>query len=334
MVSVSGSRRVSSYGQQLAALGFDDPLQVEVYVLLVQEPGARVAVIAARTGRTEGEVAEALGVLEAAQLVRPDAAGGWDAAPPEPTLGPTLATREDGLRDARRVVGVLEREYRAARRSANPGDVVEILIGAEAVGTRLRDAQRGARHRIRGLDRPPYVAVRPGSNRDLLSKVADGLDVRIVLDGEAAAWPARLLDEVQDWRATGGDHVRVAETLPTKVFLVDDEVAFVPVLSTETSLQQSAYVVHPGSLLDALVALFESEWERATPMPSVTLPGVDDATAALLTLLAAGQTDAAIARAFEVSERTVQRRVQNLLVRLGVTSRFQAGIRARERGWI
>ena len=44
-------------------------------------------------------------------------------------------------------------------------------------------------------------------------------------------------------------------------------------------------------------------------------------------LLAAGQTDTAIARAFEVSERTVQRRVQALLLELGVTSRFQAGVK-------
>lgn len=328
----SGSRRVPAPGQ-LAVLGVDDPVQSEVYLALVQEAGAGVTVLAARTGHGLAAVEAALSALASAGLVVKDTAGGWDAAAPDTVLGGRLARREDGLREARRWLGVVEREYRAARRSAHPGDVVEILSGADAVGARLRDLQNGARHRIRGLDRPPYVSVRPGDNRDLLVKVAEGLDVRIVLDGEAAAWPDRLTGEILDWRPFG-DHVRIAETLPTKIFLVDDDVALVPVVSTETSLQQSAYVVHRGSLLDALIALFESEWSRATSLPPAGEDGVDDPTAALLTLLAAGQTDIAIARSLGVSERTVQRRVQALLARLGVSSRFQAGIRARERGWL
>ena len=333
MVQVSGSRRMSSSGQPLALLGLDDPAGAEVYVLLVGEPGASVAVIAGRTGRPVAEVEAALRALEAARLATPDATGGWDVTGPDATLAGALAAHEENVREARRSLGVLEREYRAARRSVHPGDVVEILTGAETVGARLREAQRGAQHQIRGLDRPPYVSVRPGSNRDLLAKVDEGVDVRIVLDGEAAAWPDRLTGEILEWRAAG-DRVRIAGSLPTKVFLVDDDLALVPVVSTETSLQQSAYVVHAGALLDALSALFEREWERATPLPPADLPDIDDATASLLALLGAGQTDVAIARAFGVSERTVQRRVQNLLGRLGVTSRFQAGIRARERGWI
>ncbi|MHA3704128.1 LuxR C-terminal-related transcriptional regulator [Jatrophihabitans sp. YIM 134969] len=324
---------MSSYGQPLTAVGIDDPVASDVYVTLVLEPGVAADIVAARTGHPPARVAAALQRLADADLVVHDGAGAWDAVSPDSSLASALVRREEGVREAKRALGVLEREFRAARRSAHPGDVVEILTGAEAVGTRLREAQRGANRSIRGLDRPPYVSVRPGSNRDLLAKVEEGLDVRIVLDGAAAAWPGRLTGEILEWRAAG-DRVRIAEQLPTKVFLVDDEIALVPVVSTEASLQQSAYVVHPGSLLDALAALFEREWERASVLPSVEQSEVDDATAALLTLLAAGQTDAAIARAFEVSERTVQRRVQTLLARLGVTSRFQAGLRARERGWI
>lgn len=332
MGPVTGSRRVSPAGQ-LGVLGVDDPVMSDVYLALVREPGAGVPVLASVTGHATGVVEQSLSSLAAVNLVVDDAVGGWDAVAPDTVLGTRLTSQEEGLREARRWLGVVEREYRAARRSVHPGDVVEILSGADAVGARLRDLQHGARHRIRGLDRPPYVSVRPGDNRDLRVKVAEGLDVRIVLDGEAAAWPDRLTGEILDWRPYG-DHVRIAETLPTKIFVVDDDVALVPVVSTETSLQQSAYVVHRGSLLDALIALFESEWSRATPLPPAGDDGVDDPTAALLTLLAAGQTDIAIARSFGVSERTVQRRVQSLLVRLGVTSRFQAGIRARERGWI
>lgn len=54
----------------------------------------------------------------------------------------------------------------------------------------------------------------------------------------------------------------------------------------------------------------------------------------LLVLLAAGLTDAAIARAQGWSERTTQRRVQQLLSNLGAVTRFQAGLIAARRGWL
>jgi DNA-binding NarL/FixJ family response regulator len=46
----------------------------------------------------------------------------------------------------------------------------------------------------------------------------------------------------------------------------------------------------------------------------------------LVRLLAQGHTDASIARRLQVSERTVRRRVAELLLELGASSRFQAGV--------
>jgi len=45
-------------------------------------------------------------------------------------------------------------------------------------------------------------------------------------------------------------------------------------------------------------------------------------------------TDEAAARRLGVSLRTVRRWASHLADRLGARSRFQAGVRARERGWI
>jgi DNA-binding NarL/FixJ family response regulator len=61
-------------------------------------------------------------------------------------------------------------------------------------------------------------------------------------------------------------------------------------------------------------------------------PGDDES--ALLGLLAAGLTDGAIARHLGTHPRTVQRRVRDLLDRLGAGTRFQAGIQAARRGWL
>jgi DNA-binding NarL/FixJ family response regulator len=62
--------------------------------------------------------------------------------------------------------------------------------------------------------------------------------------------------------------------------------------------------------------------------------GPDAETVALLTLLAAGQTDDGIARALGWSPRTTQRRVRRLMADLNATTRFQAGMAAKERGWL
>jgi DNA-binding NarL/FixJ family response regulator len=46
-----------------------------------------------------------------------------------------------------------------------------------------------------------------------------------------------------------------------------------------------------------------------------------------------GMPDETIARQLGIGHRTVQRRVQTLLTRLGAASRFQAGVLAASRGW-
>ena len=45
-------------------------------------------------------------------------------------------------------------------------------------------------------------------------------------------------------------------------------------------------------------------------------------------------TDDAVARHLSVSLRTVQRQTRTMMDRLGAQTRFQAGIQARNRGWL
>ena len=54
----------------------------------------------------------------------------------------------------------------------------------------------------------------------------------------------------------------------------------------------------------------------------------------LLRQLASGAQDEQIARTLGISLRTVRRRVADLLIELGVDSRFQAGVEAVRRGWL
>ena len=78
-------------------------------------------------------------------------------------------------------------------------------------------------------------------------------------------------------------------------------------------------------------------WENATPL-GVAQPRVRQnltrQDAALLRLLSQGDTDEVVARKLGVSVRTVRRMASELMAELGARSRFQAGVRASERGWL
>lgn len=72
-------------------------------------------------------------------------------------------------------------------------------------------------------------------------------------------------------------------------------------------------------------------------MPDQTLAQKEGLTAAeqyLVELLASGITDEAIARHLGVTARTLRRRIRDLHDRLGSSGRFQAGVRAAQRGWL
>jgi len=101
--------------------------------------------------------------------------------------------------------------------------------------------------------------------------------------------------------------------------------------------------VYPGGLLDALLAVFERSWSQGTPLvadgpaavcedPAAHGPTGDDLH--LLQLMVEGLTDDAIAGKLDVSTRTVQRRVRDLIDLSGVRSRLQLVWEATRRGWI
>ncbi|WP_175409577.1 helix-turn-helix domain-containing protein, partial [Streptomyces sp. TRM64462] len=116
-----------------------------------------------------------------------------------------------------------------------------------------------------------------------------------------------------------------------------------------------ALVVADARLREALLPLAESVWEAAEPLTDEAEqeaadvePGEAEQEAAalprtapsqdeqreLLALLAAGLKDEAIARRLGVHVHTARRRISRLLEALNARTRFQAGARAAERGWL
>jgi DNA-binding CsgD family transcriptional regulator len=153
-------------------------------------------------------------------------------------------------------------------------------------------------------------------------------------------WPGRLEGDIREALAAG-EQARVRPDLPTKLWIVDDKMAMIPI-STRQNAIGASFIVRPCDLLDSLIAMFEAEWDRAIPLRSflggdaarTNASEPDETRTAVLSCLAAGLTDESIARSLGCSLRTAQRHIRRLMQDLNVSSRFQAGMEARQRGWV
>jgi DNA-binding NarL/FixJ family response regulator len=97
-------------------------------------------------------------------------------------------------------------------------------------------------------------------------------------------------------------------------------------------------VIGRGQLLDALLSLFESHWEQATPVKlsgaQQGSDGLDDSERFLLSLMVAGLPDKSIASQLGISRRTVQRRLDRMMALAGVDTRTGLAFQAAKRGWL
>ncbi|MFD1150605.1 helix-turn-helix transcriptional regulator [Saccharothrix hoggarensis] len=123
--------------------------------------------------------------------------------------------------------------------------------------------------------------------------------------------------------------VRTLPHVPMDAVVVDGVAAVLPA-------ERGVAVFRLPSVVRAAVELFERLWPEA-----VAAFDVSDAPCELsrrerelLTLLFAGSTDESAAARLDVSVRTVRRMVADIMNRLGARSRFQAGAKAADRGWL
>ncbi len=129
-----------------------------------------------------------------------------------------------------------------------------------------------------------------------------------------------------------GQEARVLAELPMKMQLADETCVLLPLTPTGTG---GAMLVQAQPVVAALRQYFELLWERAVPYGH-TAP--DSSLTArqreVLSLLAQGLTDDAIASRLGCSTKTVGREAAIISTRLGATSRFAAGAAAHRRGWL
>ncbi|AXB43220.1 response regulator transcription factor [Amycolatopsis albispora] len=142
------------------------------------------------------------------------------------------------------------------------------------------------------------------------------------------AGPARRFGRL----ARQGVLIRTMPAVPVEALVVDGTLAMLP-----DEGAHDVAVVRLPSVVSAITELVERLWPVAVPFTGSDLPEaaeLSERDRELLTLLCAGRTDESAAAALGVSVRTVRRMVSSLMNRLGARSRFQAGVKAADRGWL
>lgn len=325
----------------LEATGLN-PAEESAYRTLLSLPAATVADLARQLGIPRLEAAALLLALEDRGMVstEPGLVRKYRATAPDLAFGPLVQSREQELREIRARVGQLTEEYRsrtAALRGAS--QFVELVHGSRAIAQRVDQLQRNARKEVRGLVKPPVVAVSAEDNDAEYDVLGEGVRYRVIYDRQLLMLPGDPYQVTE--AAERGEEARIAVDLPLKLAIADDDLALVPV--ADTGGEPAAILCQPSGLLDALIALFETLWVSSTPVLVGTNGELDEDKAGdeptaddmrLLSLLLAGLTDHSIAAQLGMSTRTVQRRLHDLIKITGVRTRVQLIWQATKRGWI
>ncbi|MFB9907036.1 DNA-binding response regulator [Allokutzneria oryzae] len=141
---------------------------------------------------------------------------------------------------------------------------------------------------------------------------------------------------------SSAEHLRGLGKLGVDVRITPDEI-------NETIILDRRFVILAGGVVGggrsfrlfdspdvarSVTSLYEAAWRGATPLSvyEARFAALYDLAPKILDMLASGCKDETAARELGLGVRTYRRRVAELMAAVGATSRFQAGVRARELG--
>lgn len=328
----------------LETLGLDTALE-SVYRGLLCHPADGVAELAARAHLSESEVRDCLDRLVDMELLQRsrDTPGLLRAVSPEFGFDlmlrrqeADLVRRQEELARSKEAMARTIAEF-ATLRPDTAVDGAERLVGLDAIQHRLEELARDLTEEC--------LAIEPGGAQSQAS-----LDASRPLDERALSRGVRLATIFQDsarndqptlayarWISELGGNVRTSPIVPPRMLIFDRRTAVVPIDPANTRL--GALCTSAPGIVAPLVALFEQTWSAAVPLGAdhrcaSEATGTSPMEQELLRLLASGLTDEAAGKRLGVSLRTVRRQMAALMERLNATSRFEAGLKAAQRGWL
>ncbi|PRZ44059.1 regulatory LuxR family protein [Antricoccus suffuscus] len=214
--------------------------------------------------------------------------------------------------------------------------LVQKVVNLATLQTRLVEIARGTRRELLSLhagEAPSEEAFTAAmrNDRELLDR---GVRLRIVYPVEFSH--IQRVREYTDTMQGHGAQFHFADAVPYRLIVSDGVRAVVPIVRDSRS--EGALITGEPALVNGLRHLangiFRSGRALSEIDPVAPSGRPSDLELAVIRAMSLGLTDEAAAKRLAVSERTFRRHVSQILVRLGASSRFQAGIRAVERGWL
>jgi DNA-binding CsgD family transcriptional regulator len=314
-----------------------------VYQVMLNYPQTDIAAIVGQLGWSAERVRAAFGELADLSLIRPSShdPSGVRAVNPEVSLVSLLARKEcelleqqQQIADARLKLSQLIDDYSELYRRRRSG--IERLTGLEEIRSRIEGLAAQCRISImafipRGAQSPESLTVSQPIDLAVLQRniVMRSIYVHGFYNDRQTADYAR-------WLVSHGGQVRSVASIALRMIIYDSQIALVPVDPAKES--DGALLLQGTGVTSALCELFEQTWRDALPFDADReRKGEAELTSqeiAVLRLLARGHTDAFISRRLGVSVRTIRRITADIMSRLGARSRFQAGARATELGWL
>jgi DNA-binding CsgD family transcriptional regulator len=307
-----------------------------VYLAVIRMPRPTRELLLAQ-GIPAARLDPALHILVEQGLVGLRANGAVEVPPPLTALLQHALMLERRANAARASADALSRIYTASRVAADdPRGALEILTDLEHVGSATNEAVALAQDSVRCLRgmtaRTHELMASPLASHREPTIGAGGrrVDMYTVWDTQVLEMPAALT--ALSARRDGGEHQRSMSNVPISVVVVDEATCIVE-WSGEGHGPQGLKGRARGAV-SAGLRVFERFWQLGTPIGDDAEGELDARDATVLRLMAAGVTDAAIARQTGFSQRTVERRIRHVMELLGSQTRFQAGVQAVQRGWL
>lgn len=327
----------------LNVLGLSPDAEI-VYAAMLEQQQASLMDLVNITGLAEVQVRSALDEMAEHTFVRPSQQSpiGMRVVSPEVALNVILRRQEADLaRRAQEVAAskAAAAEFVASVRNITPNQVIdgtERLPGIDAIKSKLEILAMEVEQEC--------LSVMPGGGQSQAS-----LEASQPLDADALGRGIDLLTLYQDsvrndpatfayaqWLTDHGGEVRTAPLLPPRMVIFDRKVAVIPIDPDHT--REGALCTREPGIVATFVAMYLQAWSIAVPLAADqgrdAQSGLTAVERDLLILLAQGMTDDMAARRLGIGLRTVRRLMAGIMERLGATSRFEAGLKAAQRGWV
>lgn len=313
-------------------IGADVAATYEALLLLHSATAAEVAEAAGASQRNASRCLEELCGLGLVTRVAGEERR-FVAADPAAPIAALVLERQERLARVSAYADQVSARLRAARERDDVASLVRIVVGAEEISRLFDQMQVLAKDEILLFDRPPYPSSGGSMNELELSRLEAGVTYRVAYEASLLDDPYHV-DRLRQY-VEAGEHARLGD-VPLKMVIADRSLGLLLLRFDDQDREPAGVVVEQSVLLDSLVVLFETVWKQCAPFRTdidvrTDLPKDE---AALLTLLLTGMKDEAVAHHLGISVRTVRRRLRTLMDRLGVQTRFQAGVEAHRRGWV